>query len=128
MRPTQELYCESGEIVFKDGNRKIGDFPWNEHPAFAGVSLKHLLTGNDTDGNFSCHLVRVAAGCKIGNHIHEGKWELHEVLCGQGICQMGSVRIPYQPGVVAAIPADVLHEVQADEEIYLLAKFVPALL
>ena len=96
MRPTQELYCESGEIVFKDGNRKIGDFPWNEHPAFAGVSLKHLLTGNDTDGNFSCHLVRVAAGCKIGNHIHEGKWELHEVLCGQGICQIGSIRIPYK--------------------------------
>lgn len=128
MISTYEFYGESGEIVLQDGNKKVGDFPWNEHPTFSGVALKHLLTGKDTNGRFSCHLVRVAAGCKIGNHIHEGKWELHEVIRGQGICKMETSRIPYHSGVVAAIPADAAHEVQAEEELILLAKFVPALL
>jgi len=24
--------------------------PWNPHPKFAGVSLRHLMTGKDTGG------------------------------------------------------------------------------
>lgn len=127
MNEVKGQFVEAGEIVARGEHRNVADYPWNRHPSFSGVALKHLLTGQDTDGKFSCHVVRIEAGCKIGSHLHEGKWELHEVLSGQGFCRTGSKTIAYHPGVVAAIPADEVHEVQAEAELYLLAKFVPPL-
>ena len=88
-----------------------------------------MITGKQTDGKFSSHLVRVKNGCEIGEHIHEGKWELHEVVCGQGVCRIETSEIPYVKGVTAVIPADLPHSVKAAEaDLYLLAKFIPALL
>lgn len=110
------------------GIREAASLSWQEHPVFAGVALKHLITGKDTDGAFSCHVVRVNASCEIGNHIHAGKWELHEVLEGKGCCLLENTEIPYNPGVVTVIPADAPHSVTAKEQLFLLAKFVPALL
>lgn len=102
---------------------------WNDHPTFAGVAMKHILTGSETGQSFSSHLVRVNKGCMIGLHIHAGKLELHEVLQGRGKCLMHDAEISYQSGVTALIPADEAHEVHAGEEdLYLLAKFIPALL
>ena len=36
---------------------------------FECVELKHIITAKDTDGKFSYHLVRIALGCSIGNHM-----------------------------------------------------------
>ncbi|NMC31157.1 MAG: cupin domain-containing protein [Veillonellaceae bacterium] len=120
---------QQGQIFTMGQPLTVQDLPWHDHPAFPGVALRHLITGMQTDGKFSSHLVRVKSGCEIGNHIHEGKWELHEVVCGQGTCRIESAEIPYSKGVTAVIPADLPHSVQAAEtDLYLLAKFIPALL
>jgi quercetin dioxygenase-like cupin family protein len=119
---------EQGIIVSMHKKTFSKELPWNAHPTFKGVYLKHLVKGEDTDGNFSCHLVKVEAGCEIGLHIHEGKWELHEVLEGNGECTLDQQIIPYHPGVTAIIPENTKHIIKADQELYLLAKFIPALI
>lgn len=120
---------EDGRIFAGGKLSCVKDRIWNDHPTFAGVAMKHLLTGAETGQMFSSHLVRVKKGCEIGSHIHAGKLELHEVLQGQGKCLMHGGEIFYGQGVTALIPADERHSVQAgDEDLYLLAKFVPALL
>lgn len=102
---------------------------WNAHPTFTGVFLKHLITGEQTNGNLSCHLVKVNPGCCIDTHIHNGKLELHEVVEGYGYCTIGERKLNYIPGTLAVIPADISHKVEAGSNgIYLLAKFSPALL
>ncbi len=50
------------------------------HPAFEGVVLKHIVTSEKMDGQFSFHLVRIAPNKKIGSHIHEKQLETHEVI------------------------------------------------
>ena len=102
---------------------------WHSHPKFAGVFLKHLVTGGQNEGRFSAHLVRVQAGHEIGDHTHLGQWEIHEVIGGTGQCWLPGENLDYRAGVCAVIPADQLHRVVAGEQdLYILAKFVPALL
>lgn len=101
---------------------------WNYHGAFKGVALKHLVMGDQTEGKLSCHLVRIEAGCEIGDHIHESNWELHEVVGGTGTCFLGDKKVEYEAGISAVIPEGKPHRVVAgDEDLYILAKFVPAL-
>ena len=91
--------------------------------------MKHLVTGADTNGTSSVHLVRVNSGCCIGDHIHNGKTEIHQVVAGEGRCLLEEREIEYGEGVVAVIPADRPHSVVADEPgLFLLAVFSPALL
>ncbi len=94
----------SGTIahIAKDTNAETLD--WNQHPTFAGVALKHLITGSDTEGRFSAHLVRLDAGCEIGDHVHPDCWELHEVAGGDGYCVLNGKTIPYKLGVAAVLP------------------------
>jgi quercetin dioxygenase-like cupin family protein len=120
---------EQGQIVTLEINMSITDLEWHKHPAFEGVFLRHIVTGNLTEGNFSCHLVKVQAGCEISEHIHQNNWELHEVMAGEGIGYLAQKRIPYALGTTIVIPADKKHKVAAGEEdLYLLATFIPALL
>lgn len=102
--------------------------PWNPHPSFSGVSLKHVITSADTEGAFSAHLVRIEPECAIGMHAHETQWELHEVIGGNGFCRLGERMVQYFPGACAVLPKGEKHEVRAAEKgLELLAKFVPAL-
>ena len=50
---------------------KFDQIEWSKHPTFEGVELKHIITGKQTEGQFSYHLVRIAPGKAIKNHIHE---------------------------------------------------------
>jgi len=104
--------------------------PWNPHPTFPGVALKHLVTGADTGGALSAHLVRVDAGCSLLEHVHADKLELHEVVRGAGTCALADKTVHYEPGACGLIPPGVLHSVRADagETLYILAKFAPALI
>lgn len=108
--------------------RNCGDLDWNPHPSFSGVELKHLVTGADTEGHFSVHLVRIAPGKAIGEHDHPASWELHEVAEGSGVCRMDTQELDYAPGAMAVLPAGRPHSVHAGEDgLKLLAKFIPAL-
>lgn len=91
--------------------------------------MKNLLSGSDTAGRLSCHLVRIDPGCEIGNHLHDGKLELHEVIDGEGSCTVGEKVLQYRAGVVSFIPDNKYHRVEAgDRGLFLLAKFSPALI
>ncbi|WP_022933504.1 cupin domain-containing protein [Treponema bryantii] len=101
---------------------------WNKHPTFEGVELKHIITSKDTGGNFSYHLVRIAPGKSINNHLHETQLETHEVIAGSGKCINAGKSLDYEPGVISIMPAKVPHEVNAGPDgLYLFAKFFPAL-
>jgi quercetin dioxygenase-like cupin family protein len=109
-------------------SRNAETLPWRPHPAFAGVSLRHLVTGADTEGALSCHIVRLMPGAKLASHVHDGQWELHEVVSGSGTAELGEATAAYVPGVSAVIPRGTAHAVTAGEDgLCLLAKFFPAL-
>jgi len=104
------------------------NLPWNPHPKFSGVSLKHLVTGKDTGGRLSLHHVRIDPGRAIGDHTHAGMVEIHDVLAGSGTCTLEGTVIPYTPGMVGVMPADRVHRVEAGNEgLLLLATFSPPL-
>ena len=106
----------------------FGNIPWSKHPTFEGVELKHILTSAETGGAYSYHLVRIAPGKSILDHIHDPQLETHEVIAGSGYALNDGAKIQYEPGVISVMPAKVHHEVHAgDEGLYLFAKFMPAL-
>lgn len=78
--------------------------------------LKHLLKGEDTGGLFSSHLVRVDPGHDIGEHLHEGRYELHEIVGGAGVCHTRGEELRYVPGVSALMHPDVLHRITAGDQ------------
>lgn len=121
--------------AFNNGSLKLpaktiyfADITWSKHPTFEGVELKHIVTANDTDGQFSYHLVHIAPDKSIKNHIHKAQLETHEVIAGSGICINGDISIPYETGTISIMPAGLPHEVHAGNDgLYLFAKFIPAL-
>lgn len=120
----------AGSLATPEAATDCATLPWNPHPSFRGVSLKHLVTGAQTDGRLSAHLVRVEAGCTLEEHVHAGSLELHEVVRGGGECRLGEKTVRYAPGACGLIPAGTAHSVRANagEDLYILAKFAPALL
>ena len=121
-------FNEGGKLLLKDATVTFDAIPWSKHPAFEGVELKHIITSERTDGQFSYHLVRIAPNKKIGSHIHEKQLETHEVISGTGVCVNDGVELPYETGVISIFPIGVPHEVIAgDDGLYLFAKFMPAL-
>ena len=128
---SQELFEQfnvSGQRRLPTETIQFGELPWNKHPEFDGVELKHIVTSQQTSGQFSYHLVRIAPNKAIGNHIHQTQLETHEVISGAGICVNNGTRLPYEAGVISIFPIGVPHEVIAGEDgLYLFAKFMPAL-
>lgn len=119
---------EQGAVFTSATPQSISNLPWNKHATCEGVFLKHLVTGAATNGQFSCHLVRVQAGHEISEHIHPKNWELHEVVAGQGRGFLSGKELVYETGNTIVIPQGELHRVVADgEDLYLWAKFIPAL-
>ena len=93
-----------------------------------GIAYGQHIRRPYCDGKFSYHLVRIAPGKSIKNHIHKTQLETHEIIAGSGICINDGTEIKYEPGVISIIPAAIPHEVKADDEgLYLFAKFMPAL-
>jgi quercetin dioxygenase-like cupin family protein len=120
---------EQGKIVIAGKEISVSELKWNEHASNKGVFLKHLLTSASTEGRFSCHLVKIQAGCEIAAHVHPHNWELHEVISGEGSGSLGGYPVTYIPGTTVLIPEGEDHRVVAEgQDLYLLAKFMPALL
>lgn len=123
-----EKFNNEGKLLLPDKEVSFADIPWSAHPAFEGVELKHIITSEQTNGQFSYHLVRIAPNKKIGNHVHKTQLETHEVIAGNGECINNGAKLKYEPGVITILPANIPHEVTAGEEgLYLFAKFIPAL-
>ncbi len=75
-----EKFNEGGKLLLPDAAVAFDTIGWSAHPAFEGVVLKHIVTSEKMDGQFSFHLVRIALNKKIGSHIHEKQLETHEVI------------------------------------------------
>lgn len=119
---------EKSAIALPEALVDAGALPWEPHPAFPGVAMKHLVLGRDTGGGLSCHLVRVDPGAVLPEHDHPGNTELHRVLDGSGACRSGCMDIDYVPGAMAVIPPGRRHSVAAGVRgLTLLAQFCPAL-
>lgn len=117
-----------GKLVLPNVEKDFEGIEWSKHPTFKGVELKHIITGEDTDGKFSYHLVKIAPNCSIENHTHATQLETHEVISGVGVCINAGEKLPYECGVISIMPAGVPHSVNAGKEgLFLFAKFIPAL-
>ncbi len=120
---------KNGRLYINNQCINIEDLEWHEHATFKGVFLKHIIKGIETKNQLSCHLVKINPNCEISNHNHIGKYELHEIIEGNGFCLLNDEKLNYQKGVIGLIPADMDHSVKANEEgLLLFAKFFPALL
>ena len=118
----------SGQLTVPGTTILFKDIPWSKHPTFEGVELKHIVTSKETGGAYSYHLVRIAPGKSILDHIHDPQLETHEVIAGKGTCMNDGQEIEYYPGVISIMPSKVHHEVHAAEEgLHIFAKFMPAL-
>lgn len=118
----------NGTVHHYDHSDNISGVEWTKHPGFRGVYLKHIIRGADTEGLFSSHLVRIDPGCCLEKHCHENQLELHEVIEGDGSCQLSEHSFEYHLGKMAVIPKGINHRVQAGGQgLILLAKFFPAL-
>ena len=116
---------EHGTMTAAGKTADTGALPWNPHRDFTGVYLKDVVTGDATEGRFTCHLVRIDPGQKIGLHAHPASIELHEVVSGSGVCVTEKGDISYAPGSVAVLAANSPHEVRAGEQgLCLFAKFI----
>ena len=123
-----EQFNNEGKLLLPGAEISFANIPWSKHPTFEGVELKHIITSEQTSGQFSFHLVRIAPNKKIENHVHKTQLETHEVISGNGICINNGAKIKYEPGVISILPMNVLHEVTAGNNgLYIFAKFMPAL-
>jgi len=119
----------NGSITSVDRVQTVQDIPWVQHPRFQGVLMRHLVTGAETGGMLSCHMVRMNPDAVLAEHVHEGQWELHEVVEGEGRFFLGACETAYSPGCLGIIPKGTVHKVVAGKNgMVLLAKFFPALM
>ncbi len=102
---------------------------WREHPRFAGVMLKGLLTSAD-NALASVNVVSLPAGREIGHHTHPNHVETVFVLSGQGMFWLGESEVPFRAGQIVAVPMDTVHGLRnpSSEPIELLTVFTPALM
>jgi len=127
----ENLFLEnilSGNVYFIDKQASIKDLKWNPHPTYKGVYLKHLILGEETGNQVSCHIVKVEPNCILDTHQHDGKIEIHEVIDGNGIMFLDKKEIDYTIGQICVIHANTPHKVIAGKDgLILFAKFTPAL-
>ena len=118
----------NGQVLTVKGNIETSCKKFTAHPKFQGVTLKHLVTGEQTDNRLSCYLVRVDKFCTLDTHTHPEQVEIHEVISGVGECTLGESTTSYVAGTVSIMPQGVAHKVVAGAEpLYILATLSPAL-
>ncbi len=77
------------------------DIAWSKHPTFEGVELKHIVISEQTGGQFSYHLVKIALNKKNKTYVCETQLETHEVISGNGVCINKSAEIKYEAGIIS---------------------------
>ncbi|RXE56393.1 cupin [Methanoculleus taiwanensis] len=119
---------DQGVVFLPDLEIMSAEKPWYPHPEWKGVFLKDLVTGKETGGAFSYHLVRVWKNHEVMDHNHETQWEWNRIIDGTGVFLFEDKEIPLADGQTFVTPPGVRHAVSAHhEDLSLLAVFVPAL-
>ena len=73
------------------------------------ITLKILLSGKQTNGNYAVFEDIVEPGIGPGRHIHHNQDEIFFFLEGEFIAEVGGVVEEYKPGDVAFIPKGTVH-------------------
>jgi mannose-6-phosphate isomerase-like protein (cupin superfamily) len=119
---------EQGVVIFPGAETEANAKPWYSLPGCTGVFLKDLVTGKETGGKFSYHLVRVWKDCEVADHNHETQWEWNLILSGNGTFVIGDKEVMLEAGQTFITPPKSHHTVSAGlEDLSLLALFAPAL-
>jgi quercetin dioxygenase-like cupin family protein len=129
MDPKQLMEIFEQGVVFFPG-LKTEEIPrsWYSHHKCKGVFLKDLVTGKETAGTFSYHIVHIAKDCEVKDHDHEMQWEWNLVISGRGVFVIGDKEVTMVPGQTFVTPPKIHHAVKAgDEDVSFMALFVPAL-
>lgn len=110
-------------------NQRIVDaakVEWGDHPRFAGVQMKALLTKAD-NALANVSLVRVPLGSEVGWHLHAAQVETVYLLRGHAMLTLGETDSELLPGYIVAIPIGARHKLRniGDEAAELLATFTP---
>jgi quercetin dioxygenase-like cupin family protein len=102
------------------------DTEWMDHPRFAGIQMKPLLTRAD-NALANVSLVQVPPGGEVGWHVHATQVETVYLLAGKAILTIGANASPMTAGCIVAIPAGAEHSLHnvGSEAIELIAFFTP---
>jgi len=118
---------DQGMVVFPDHMEDIKK-SWYTPPGWIGVSLKDIISGKDTDGAFSYHLVRIAKRSEVPSHAHDTQWEWNVILNGNGSFVIQEKEMQVTIGETYVTPPGISHTVKAgNSELVITATFVPAL-
>ncbi|MDR0747177.1 MAG: cupin domain-containing protein [Helicobacteraceae bacterium] len=119
----EALYINGASLV------ESGEGLYRPHPTFNGVYMKSLIAYDKSAKRINAMLVKIEPRCKIGDHLHDQEFELHEVIYGQAEATINGVSAAYKTGVISLIAPNVKHSVKADETgVVLLAIFTPYLI
>ena len=99
---------------------------WKDHPRFAGIQMKRLITKEDNP-YASINVVRVPPGGEVGWHTHATQIETVYLLRGQAVLTIGTTDSPMTSGSIVPIPAGTEHALHnvGSEPVELLAIFTP---
>jgi quercetin dioxygenase-like cupin family protein len=102
------------------------DAQWGDHPRFAGIQMKALLTKAD-NALANVSMVHVPPGSEVGRHMHATQVETVYLLSGQAVLTIGATELALTAGCIVAIPAGAEHALRnvGTEPIELLAFFTP---
>lgn len=101
---------------------------WQEHPRFAGIYMKGLLTSADNP-YASANVVQVPPGGVIGRHRHEQQVETVWIIRGDAILTLDQTDVPMCAGQIVAIPINLEHALRNNGVtiVELLTFFTPPL-
>lgn len=101
---------------------------WGDHPRFAGIQMKALLTKSD-NALANVSMVHVPPGGVVGWHTHNTQVETVYVLKGQAVLTIGTNESALTAGCIVAIPSGREHTLRnvGSEAVELLAIFTPPL-
>jgi quercetin dioxygenase-like cupin family protein len=105
------------------------DSEWSDHPRFAGIKMKPLLTPAD-NALANVNLVHVPSGSAVGHHVHAAEVETVYLLSGQAILTIGDNEALMTAGCIVAIPSGAEHTLRnvGSESVELIAFFTPPIL
>jgi quercetin dioxygenase-like cupin family protein len=102
------------------------DAEWGEHPRFAGIQMKALLTKAD-NALANVSMVHVPPGSEVGWHTHATQVETVYLLSCQAVLTVDATESALTAGCIVAIPAGAEHTLRnvGTEPVELLAFFTP---
>jgi mannose-6-phosphate isomerase-like protein (cupin superfamily) len=101
---------------------------WQEHPRFAGISFKGLLTASDNPFA-NVNIIQVPPDRQVGRHHHSQQFETIWVISGKAILTLDQTEVSIRDGQIIAIPIGLEHSLRNEgpDLVELLTFFTPPL-